>query len=59
MNVACLRRRARILLLEIVKARVGKCPEGRIWEVLERLIEELLWAEREREAIFDRARDLH
>jgi hypothetical protein len=49
------------LLLEIVKARAGKCPEGRVWEVLERLTEEvlLLWAERDRDPIFDRFRDFH
>jgi hypothetical protein len=41
------------LLLEIVKARAGKCPEGKVWEVLECLAEEvlLLWAEREQEAL--------
>ena len=49
------------LLLEIVRARSGKCPEGRVWEVLERLTEEvlLLREDRERNAVLDRVRDLH
>lgn len=37
------------LLLEIVKAGAGKCADRRVWDVLERLTEEvlLLWAERD------------
>lgn len=51
------------LLLEIVKARAGKCPETdrRVWDILERLTEEvlLLWAEKTRDPIFDRLKDFH
>jgi hypothetical protein len=48
------------LLLEIVKARAGKCPEGKVWEVLECLTEEvlLLWAERDQDALLHKT-DLH
>lgn len=48
------------LLLEIVKARAGKRPEGKVWEVLECLTEEvlMLWAEREQDSLLHK-RDLH
>ena len=48
------------LLLEIVKARAGKCPEGKVWEVLECLTEEvlLLWAERKQDALLQEKTDL-
>lgn len=46
------------LLLEIVKARAGKCPEVRVWEVLERVTEEilLLWGGTGTGCHFDRGK---
>jgi len=49
------------LLLEIVKARAGKSSDREVWEVLERVTEEilLLWADRDRDPIFDRVKSFH
>lgn len=49
------------LLLEIVKLRAGKSSDREVWEVLERVTEEilLLWADRDRDPVFDRRRDFH
>lgn len=37
------------------------CPDRRVWDILERLTEEvpLVWAERDRDPIFDRLKDFH
>ena len=53
--------RVEYLLLEIVEARVARDPDGRVWEFLERLAEEvmLLRAEREQDPILERAPVLH
>ena len=49
--------RVEYLLLEIVEARATRDPDGRVWDFLERLTEEvlLLRAERERDLILERA----
>ena len=49
------------LLLEIVKARAGKSSDREVWEVLERVTEEilLLWADRDRDPFFDRVKSFH
>jgi hypothetical protein len=49
------------LLLEIVKVRAGKSSDREVWDVLERVTEEilLLWAERDRDPVFDRVKSFH
>lgn len=49
------------LLLEIVKVRAGKSSDREVWEVLERVTEEilLLWADRDRDPVFDRVKSFH
>ena len=49
------------LLLEIIEARAVRNPDGRVWDFLERLTEEvlLLRADRERELILKRPTELH
>ncbi len=49
------------LLLEIVKTRAGRSSDREVWEVLERVTEEilLLWADRDRDPVFDRVKSFH
>ena len=47
------------LLLEIIEARAVRNPNGRVWDFLERLTEEVLLLRAERELILERPTELH
>lgn len=49
------------LPLQIVKARAGKSSDREVWEVLDRVTEEilLLWADRDRDPVFGRVKTFH